>query len=35
MQAGQVVESGPVDQILNQPRESYTRMLVEAVYQKK
>jgi len=35
MQAGQVVESGPVDQILSRPQQPYTRMLVEAVYQKK
>lgn len=35
MQAGQVVESGSVDQILNRPQQPYTRMLVEAVYEKK
>ena len=35
MQAGRVVESGSVDQILNRPQKPYTRMLVEAVYEKK
>ena len=35
MQAGRVVESGSVDQILNRPQQPYTRMLVEAVYEKK
>ncbi len=30
MQDGRVVESGPVQQVLNQPREAYTRRLVEA-----
>ena len=35
MKDGQVVESGSVDQILNRPQQPYTRMLVEAVYEKK
>jgi microcin C transport system ATP-binding protein len=30
MQSGQVVEAGPVDQILQAPRESYTQLLVSA-----
>jgi ABC-type dipeptide/oligopeptide/nickel transport system ATPase component len=29
MQAGQIVESGPIDQILNRPESAYTRILVE------
>ncbi len=29
MQAGQIVESGPIDQILNNPQSAYTRILVE------
>jgi microcin C transport system ATP-binding protein len=29
MQAGQIVESGPIDQILNNPQSSYTKILVE------
>jgi len=29
MQGGQIVESGPIDQILNNPQSAYTRILVE------
>lgn len=35
MQAGQVVESGEVSQILERPQQAYTQLLVEAVYEKK
>ncbi|HEY6790177.1 MAG TPA: ABC transporter ATP-binding protein [Trebonia sp.] len=31
MSQGQVVEEGPVDQVLDQPRHDYTRQLVEAI----
>jgi microcin C transport system ATP-binding protein len=30
MKDGRVVEAGPVDQVLEQPREAYTRILVAA-----
>lgn len=30
LQAGQIVESGPADQVLHQPRHAYTRTLLEA-----
>ncbi len=35
MQAGRVVESGEVAQILQAPSQSYTRILVDAAYMKK
>jgi len=31
MQAGQIVESGPIDQILNNPQSAYTKILVETL----
>lgn len=31
MQAGQIVESGPIDQILNNPESAYTKILVETL----
>jgi peptide/nickel transport system ATP-binding protein len=31
MQAGRIVESGPAEQILEQPRHEYTRTLLAAV----
>jgi microcin C transport system ATP-binding protein len=35
MQQGVVVESGDVEQILREPKQAYTRILVDAVYEKK
>ena len=31
MSSGQVVEEGPVDEVLHQPRHDYTRQLVAAI----
>jgi microcin C transport system ATP-binding protein len=30
MKAGEIVESGPVDEVLERPRHDYTRTLVQA-----